>query len=406
MDPRRGGTSGLRGIPVSDLRAGITFSETVYIDDENLFVPAHIAILQKDLDKLVFLGIDTVYTAGRPVGTTLRKAAKPHPLDGVLAEEEPKINQTHSFAAIPKNKGAYRAYRTLIELINELFIRISGGSTIDSRSVNSISTQLLQALRTQREQYIGFVLGGEVKKYEMAKSAANIAILSGLTAQELRLPSHRILYVIIGALLHDAGMFRLPKEILDKKETLTPEERKRVRSHPLLSREIVIRELAYPEEIGNIVLQHHERWDGTGYPHRLPGNSITIGARIVSIADSFEAMVSHKPYRSSIVGYEANKSLLADNSRRFDPDILRVFILTMGIYPIGSIVRLNNGTVARISEVRASTPLRPKVQVLVDQNKKVHAYADGIFIDLLMEKKLFITKAMDFQELAEMNVRD
>ena len=406
MDPKKNSASGLRDIPVGDLRAGISFSEAVYIDDENLFVPANVSIKQKDLDKLAPLGIETVYTAGRPVGTTLHRASKPDLSDGYGETAADKNAPAHSFPTIQKNKAAYRVYRTLIDRINELFIRISGGRAIDNRVVNSISTQLLQALRTQREQFMGFILGGEVKGAEMAKSAANIAILSGLTAQELRLPSHRTLYVIIGALLHDAGMFRLPRKILEKKDDLTHEERRQMRSHPLLSKEIVIRGLSYPEEIGDIVLQHHERWDGTGYPHRLPGNGITIGARIVSIADSFEAMVSHKPYRDSLVGYEANRNLMADNSRRFDPDVLRVFILTMGIYPIGSIVRLNNGAIARISEVRAGTPLRPKVQVLVDEHKKARAAAEDIFIDLLTEKRLFIAKAIGFQEFAEMHARD
>ncbi|MCL2191211.1 MAG: HD-GYP domain-containing protein [Treponema sp.] len=392
----------LRGIAVSDLRAGLAFSESVYIDEENLFVPLNISILQKDLDKLAALGIDTVYTSGSPLGGDQKvQGVATTPSPGAASAEGARM--PHQFMAAQKNMGSYRVYKTLVERINEMFIRISEGSVISSRSVNAISTQLLQALRDQREQYVGFVLGGDVRGYEMAKSAVNIAILSALTAQEIRLPSHKILYVIIGALLHDAGMFQLPKKILEKKEELTAEERKQIRGHPLLSREIVVRELSYPDEIGDIVLQHHERWDGNGYPHCLPGNSISIGARIVSIADSFEAMVSHKPYRNSIVGYQANKNLLADNSRRFDPDILKIFILTMGVYPIGSIVRLNNGTVARIAEVRASTPLRPKVQVLVDESNRLHAASEEVFVDLLTEKRLYIVKAMDTRELSELH---
>ncbi|MCL2192333.1 MAG: HD domain-containing protein [Treponema sp.] len=406
----------LKSIEVSDLKAGLAFSEAVYIDEDNLLVPADISILQKDMDMLETLGVDIVYTAGKPLrGGTLksedaRRAEAQREKEAfeekMIEESASKASMPYHFTAAQKNVGTYRIYRTLIERINEIFLRISEGSVISNRPINAISTQLLQALRDHREQYISFVLGSDVKGYEMAKSAVNIAILSALTAQEIRLPSHKILYVIIGALLHDAGMFQLPKKILDKKEELTAGERKQIRGHPLLSREIVVRELSYPDEIGDIVLQHHERWDGNGYPYRLPGNNITIGARIVSIVDSFEAMVSHKPYRSSIVGYQANKNLLADNSRRFDPDILKVFILTMGVYPIGSIVRLNNGMVVRISEVRASTPLRPKVQVLVDEFNHLHTAAEGTFIDLLTEKRLYIIKALDTQDLSEINAQE
>jgi len=302
-----------------------------------------------------------------------------------------------------KGRESYRLYRTFIERINEVFLKISEGIPLDRKPINATATELLQSLRTHREQFVGFVLGGGVRGYEMAKSAVNIAILSALTAQEIRLPSHRVLYAVIGAFLHDSGMFQLPVEILEKKGELTAEERKLVQKHPLLSRKIAVIGLSYPGEVGEIVVQHHERWDGKGYPYRASGNAISVGARIVSVADSFEAMVSPKPYRSSIVGYQANKNLLADNSHRFDPNILKAFILTLGVYPIGSFVRLNNGIVARISEVRATTPLRPKVQILTDETGSAKS-GETVFVDLQTEKGLFILKALDLKEIGELNV--
>jgi len=397
MDKQKGTGTKLKTIELDSLKAGTAFSEAIYIDDDNILVPARIPILQKDLDKIKALGIETLITAGEPVDLQQAKGME----DGAS-----KINRVYSFSTLQKNRAAYRVYTTLIERMNGLFIKISEGNAIDGRAINTISTQLIQALRSQREQYVGFILGGDIKGYEMAKSAVNIAILSALTAQEVRLPSHKILYIIIAALLHDVGMFQLPKKILEKKGALTEGERKQMRNHPIFSRGVVVRDLSYPDEIGDIVLQHHERWDGNGYPYNLPGNNVSIGAKIVSIADSFEAMVSPRPYRNSILGYQANKNLLADNSRRFDPDILKVFILTMGVYPIGSIVRLNNGTVARVSEVRASTPLRPKLQVLVNEFRQMPRNEEGYFIDLLTEKRLYIAKAMDPVELSEMHVYD
>jgi len=396
MNEQKDTESEFKTIALDSLEAGTAFSEPIYIDNDNVLVPARIPILQKDLDKIKALGIETVVTAGKPLD----------PDSDDLVDGVSRINAAHSFSTIKKNKGAYRVYTMLIERMNGLLLKVSEGSVIDSRVINTISTQLLQALRNQREQFVGFVLGGEVKGYEMAKSAVNIAILSALTAQEIRLPSHKTLYIIVAAMLHDVGMLQLPKKILEKKGALTEEERRQMRKHPIFSRDIIVQDLAYPDEIGEIALQHHERWDGNGYPYNLPGNSISIGARIVSIADSFEAMVSSKPYRNSILGYQANKNLLADNSRRFDPDILKVFILTMGVYPIGSLVRLNNGTVARVSEVRASTPLRPKLQVLVNEFSQMPRGEEEYFIDLLTEKRLYIAKAMNPVELSEMHVYD
>jgi HD-GYP domain-containing protein (c-di-GMP phosphodiesterase class II) len=305
-----------------------------------------------------------------------------------------------SLVEVQENKGAYRTYTGLIERLDRVFLNFANGIAVESRSIDNISSQVLQAVREQRDNFIGFILGGEVSGYEMAKSSVNAAILSTLIAQELKLLNHKVLQIITGALLHDIGMYRLPREILNKNGKLSEAEFQRMKNHPLYSHKIVAKELLYPEDVGLIALQHHERWDGEGYPRQISGTTIDIGARVVSVADAFEAMVSQKPYRNSMMGYQAIKNLLSDNSRRFDPDVLKAFIQTMGIYPIGSIVHLNNGALARVVEVYGDAPLRPKIRVLIDEFGKVFKQEEGDIIDLLAEKGLFIAKAVDPKELA------
>jgi HD-GYP domain-containing protein (c-di-GMP phosphodiesterase class II) len=195
-------------------------------------------------------------------------------------------------------------------------------------------------------------------------------------------------------------MLRMPKEIVEKKGGLSEAEHQRIQSHSLYTYKIVNKELLYPEDVALIVLQHHERWDGEGYPRRISGAAIDLGARIVSVADAFEAMVSQKPYRNSMMGYQAMKNLLSDNLRRFDPDVIKAFIQTMGIYPIGSIILLNNGAMARVVKVQASAPLRPTIKILIDESGKIFKQDEGETLDLLVEKSLFIAKAVDPREAA------
>jgi HD-GYP domain-containing protein (c-di-GMP phosphodiesterase class II) len=259
-------------------------------------------------------------------------------------------------------------------------------------------------VREQRPSFIGFILGGEIKGHALAKSLVNTAILSALIAMELKQPNHKIVQMVTGAMLHDVGMLRMPKEIVEKKGGLSEAELQRIKSHTLYAYKIVTKELLYPEDVGIIVLQHHERWDGEGYPRRIAGTAIDLGARIVSVADAFEAMVSKKPYRNSMMGYQAMKNLLSDNLRRFDPNVVKAFIQTMGIYPIGSIVLLNNGAMARVQEVSATAPLRPRIRILIDEFGKIFKQDDGDLIDLLVEKSLFIAKAVDPGEIAEKDV--
>ena len=386
----------MKSIPVRLLKPGVTFTKPVYIDERNILVQAGVPIQQKDLDDLNEWKVESVLTEGVP-GFTAENEYSPVP-----ETTQQKTVSPFSLSEIQENKGAYRIYLSLVERLQAVFnkIQAAGKVKMDNGIINEISVSLLQAVRNQRDRFVGFILGSEVKGNEIAKSSVNTAILASLAAQELRLPQHKILYLITGALLHDSGMLRLPKEILNKRGRLSEEENRLMKSHPLLAYQIAVKELSYPDEVGKIVLQHHERWDGGGYPGKLSGEIIDTGAQIVSVADAFEAMVSFKPYRSPMLGHQAMKNLLADNSRRFNPEVLKAFILTMGIHPIGSIVQLNNGVIARVTEPRANAPMRPKIQMLIDENDKTPPDNESIFIDLLVHKNLYITKAMDLKELS------
>jgi HD-GYP domain-containing protein (c-di-GMP phosphodiesterase class II) len=271
------------------------------------------------------------------------------------------------------------------------------------RIIDNISTQLIQELKDHRDNFIDFILGGEILGKELAKSSLNTAILSALTAQELKLANHKILHIVMGSLLHDVGMLILPKEILEKRGSLSDGELKQIQNHPNFSAKIISKELFGPREVNLIALQHHERWDGKGYPEHTLGPDIDVGARIVSVADAFEAMVSNKSYRNSIVGYQAMKNLLSDNSRRFDPAVIRAFSRIMGIYPIGSIVLLNGDLLARVVGIHPEAPLRPVIRMLLDEFGKVYKADEGTIVDLLNEKSLFIKNAVDLKDLSGTN---
>jgi HD-GYP domain-containing protein (c-di-GMP phosphodiesterase class II) len=386
----------MKSLAANLLKPGMVFAKPVFIDKETILVKAGDPVTQKDLDHLQAQGIETVLADGIPSFIAEEDAGTP-------AEATDTLNSPHPLLIMHEHTGAYRSYMSFIDRVNIALLRISSKDAItDSNSISIISTQILQAVRNQPEEFVGFILGGDVKGYEMAKSSVNTAILSALVAHELKYPNHKTLGIIIGALLHDAGMLRLPKEITEKRGELSDMERKLMHTHPLIAYKIITKEFRYNEEVGTVVLQHHERWDGKGYPFGFVGNKIHVGARIVSIADAFEAMVSHKPYRNPIIGYQAIKNLLADNSRRFDPFLLKGFVNIMGLYPIGSIVLLNNGVIARVTESHADTPLRPTVRILVDENKNAYKDGKGLCIDLLAEKNLYITRAMTEKELAEL----
>ena len=391
----------MKKILVKDLKEGDIFSAPVYIEGKNLLVPAGVAVRKKDITRLNSWNIESVETDGETISAEkIQALKKTEKTDSAPAKKPASVI---SLPEVQENKGAYRSYLDLIERLDSVCQSIAAGVSVEARSIDTITNRLLQGVREERNSFVGYILGGEIKGHEMAKSQVNTAILAALIAHEMKLPNHRVLQIITGALLHDVGMLRMPKEIVEKKGGLSAAELQRIQSHPLYTYKIVNKELLYPEDVGLIVLQHHERWDGEGYPRRITGAAIDMGARIVSVADAFEAMVSQKPYRTSMMGYQAMKNLLSDNLRRFDPDVIKAFIQTMGIYPIGSIVLLNNGAMARVADVQTTAPLRPKIRILIDEFGKVFKQEEGELIDLLLEKSLFIARAVDPKEIAGKN---
>ncbi|MDR2500298.1 MAG: HD-GYP domain-containing protein [Treponema sp.] len=392
----------MKKVAVSTLYAGLRFTEPVYIEGNSLLAPAGAPIKERDIERLISWGIESVQTEGEAVDLAGE--------DGELECSGGEEGMPGGFSCDLKGPipnvlalagGLDRGYQELIEKLDAVFTAINAGGGMALEAVTAITDELLQAVREQRDKLLCHILGGGVSGRILAKNSVNAAVLSALIAGELKLPEAAVRRLVTGALLHDTGMLRLPQHILDKRGGLTESELQRIQSHSLHSYTIIVKELLYPEEVGLIGLQHHERWDGEGYPGRIAAAGISLGARIVSVADAFEAMVSEKPYRTSLIGYQAMKNLLSDNSRGFDPAILKVFIQIMGLYPIGSIILLDNGAIAQVMETQSGAPLRPKIRIFIDELGNAYAPNKGALIDLAQERGLFIARALDPKEVKQ-----
>ena len=150
------------------------------------------------------------------------------------------------------------------------------------------------------------------------------------------------------------------------------------------------------EKSALVGLQHHEYFDGKGYPRSLKGNQIDEYARIAAIADSYEAQISSRSYREKQSFYHAMKNLLSSGVNRFDPVILRVFLSKMSVYPIGSLVELNDSSVGLVIGSVPRKPLRPIIKLIFDSEK--NRLSDLIIINLLEETALFVNRVLDEKE--------
>ena len=128
-----------------------------------------------------------------------------------------------------------------------------------------------------------------------------------------------------GALLHDIGKIGIPDSILKKPGRLTPQEREIVNQHPVLAAEL-LEGVEYLKSVTDIPLYHHERWDGSGYPHGLKGEEIPLTARVFSVVDVWDAMTSDRPYRDAISQFDAINYISEQSGKHFDPQVVLIFL--------------------------------------------------------------------------------
>jgi len=378
----------MKKIPVHELEPGQRFNRPVYVDDDSLFVPEGLPIKQRDIDRLKKWHIEFVQTDGDAMSGDTQSAFNAFFLRAFNSPTQQQITKT---------------YTEIQSDLVEVFGRIRANDEVTQDAVNAIVDRLLDMLKSGVNDVVQYMLYGMQGETSEVENALNSAVLSALVGQNMQLPRHRIVVLVTAALLHDVGMLRLNPEIVNKKGKLAPEERRHINTHPIHSYRVITKELGFAEDIGLAALQHQERWDGHGYPRKIAKEAIRLEARIISVADSFIAMVSNKPHRNSIIGYAAIKKLLSDNGTSFDPDVLKTFIQVLGIFPIGSIVQLKDSSVCRVIENRSHAPLKPRVKVIIDANGHEYVDDDGPEIDLADDTSLFIRQAVDANSLTQKN---
>ena len=366
-------------IPVEKLEAGIKFDKPVYVDGENLLVPGNVEIRKKDIERLIKWGVTEVSTEGRMIREDEKKEA---PAGGVITTELSLF------------------YSNAISSMDSFFSDCRKGIALKPDDVEIVINDFYPMVIGNLEEALVLTTMKKAGQDELSQAAVNCMILSAVLGMKIKIPPHRLLNIARAALIHDLGMTRVPQSILKKKGKLIPAEIEKVKTHTVFAYRLAIKELGYAEEVGRIAMGHHERWDGKGYPRGLSQNKISLGARIISVTDTFVAMSRDRADRDSLLGYTAIRQILNDNSRRFDPAILKIFIQSIGIYPRGSIVILNNGAIGRIVQIRAAAPLRPGIQILVGENGR-KPRKDKEFLDLYYESDLFITRAVDPKELVK-----
>lgn len=267
-----------------------------------------------------------------------------------------------------------------IKTIKNAFIMVENGKDIYQDYVNNIYnlindiTENIISNKTLMINLIDLKVFDDYTYYH----SVNVGVLSIIIGASINLNKKHLCNLGLAAMLHDIGKVFIPKKILNKPDKLSHDEFETIKSHSLKGYEYLNKFFNMTTSSYNGVLQHHERFDGLGYPTGTKGDKISLFGKIIAIADVYDALTSKRSYRNAIVPSEAIEYIMGGCGSLFDPVLVNIFIQKIAPYPIGTCVSLSNGMIGLVAENYSDCCLRPKVKIIKHRNMEVDPY----FIDL------------------------
>jgi HD-GYP domain-containing protein (c-di-GMP phosphodiesterase class II) len=249
----------------------------------------------------------------------------------------------------PRSMGAEMATagalaRKSAKIMRGVVDQVRLGKAIKATTLEPMVEEISCSIQRNPHAFNGMTRLKKTSEYLYLHSLSVCALMINL-AQQLKLGPVLAQKAGMAGLLMDVGMGHVPIEIYEKESALNPDEERIIQSHTTLAHEFLTLGGDMPQEVLDVCLSHHERLDGTGYPHGLSGDQISLFARMAAICDTYDAMTSrrpHKPGRDPSVVLQ----MMSDMTGKFDPELLDAFVRAVGIYPVGSLVRLKSDRLA------------------------------------------------------------
>lgn len=335
---------------------------------------------QEAINQLVKAGIKSVYI---DPDKFLQSETQASELSDAAVSEAPQATPrcvTKSLAS--ELDKAQILYTEAKNLQSRAFSEIKAGKPIDIEPFKHVADGFIDSVFRNQDALACLASIREKDAY-LLEHSVNVSILMTIFAKHLGYDRETIHVLATGALLHDIGKIKIDDAILNKPGKLTNDEYQLIQHHPQFSQEILLQ--SGVEQLAvDIAFSHHERLDGKGYPQGLSGDELTEPMRMIAIVDVYDALTANRVYKESQPAITAFKVIRNDTPNGFDKRLVDEFIRCIGVYPVGTLVKLKSQRLGMITKLNPSNPLTPHVKLFY--NVKHKHYTEVKDIDLADKK--------------------
>ncbi|HIE13600.1 MAG TPA: HD-GYP domain-containing protein [Desulfotomaculum sp.] len=356
----------MRKIHISVLQPGMRVGRALYNSSGQLLLSAGTILTRKTIARLEMAAIPAVYVD-----------------DGFL--KDPAI------VDVVSEEIRVQAVRQVRELLAEAAVPGTGTAVVAISEIKETVSEIIDQLLKNPDVVFNLIDIRAIDDYTFGHSVS-VSVLSLLTGITLGYSREELLALGMGALLHDVGKTVIPDSILNKAGKLSPEEFALVREHPERGFRMLLQIPGVSASSALIALQHHERYQGQGYPRGLRGDEIHEFAVICGVADVFDALVADRVYRRAYPVHEAYELIAGSGNFLFDYRIVQAFLQNVAAYPVGTLVRLSTGETGVVIEARRGMALYPKVRILFDREGSA---CEPYEMDLWKEREVLISGVVE-----------